>query len=68
MRGGGGRSKDGVAANARWSKRGTSPSRLIDARIKELGDWRGETYKNAVKVFKALVRDAVALNESSSRG
>ena len=23
--------------------RGDSPSRLIDARIKELGDWRGET-------------------------
>jgi hypothetical protein len=24
-------------------QRGESPSRLIDARIKELGDWRGET-------------------------
>ena len=24
-------------------KAGDSPSRLIDARIKELGDWRGET-------------------------
>ena len=25
------------------AKEGTSPSRLIDARVKELGDWRGET-------------------------
>ena len=25
------------------AKGGNSPSRLIDARIKELGDWRGET-------------------------
>jgi hypothetical protein len=25
------------------AKEGTSPSRLIDARIKELSDWRGET-------------------------
>ena len=126
------------------SQRDESPSRLIDARIKELGDWRGEmlsrirslvkqadpdvteewkwrgvpvwyhdgmictgeTYKNVVKVtfakgaeledpsklfnsglegnvrraidlhegdtldasaFKALVRDAVALNHSASR-
>jgi hypothetical protein len=23
-------------------RKGDSPSRLIDARIKELGDWRGE--------------------------
>ena len=127
------------------SKSGESPSRLIDGRIKELGDWRGEmlsriralikqadpgvteewkwrgvpvwyhdgmictgeTYKSVVKVtfakgaeledpsklfnsglegnvrraidlhegdkinaaaFKALIRDAVALNNSASRG
>jgi len=127
------------------SQRGESPPRLIDARIKELGDWRGETlsrirsliqqadpgvteewkwrgvpvwshdglictgetYKNVVKLtffkgaqlgdpsklfnsglegnarraidlhegdnvndsaFKALIRDAVALNNSASRG
>src|SRR6266550_2845955 len=127
------------------SPRRESPARLIDARIKELGDWRGEmlakirllikqadpgvteewkwrgvpvwyhdgmictgeTYKNVVKVtfakgaqlqdpsklfnsslegnvrraidlhegdkvndsaFKALIRDAVALNNSASRG
>ena len=28
---------------AKDGKGGDSPSRLIDARIKELGDWRGET-------------------------
>ena len=27
---------------AKDAKGGNSPSRLIDARIKELGDWRGE--------------------------
>jgi hypothetical protein len=33
--------KDQSSATA--GKGGDSPSRLIDARIKELGDWRGET-------------------------
>ena len=37
------------AANA-----GDSPSRLIDARIKELGDWRGETLAKV----RALIRQA----------
>jgi hypothetical protein len=32
-----------------------SPSALIDARIKELGDWRGETLAR----IRALIRDAV---------
>jgi hypothetical protein len=37
------------------SQKSESPSQLIDARIKELGDWRGEmltgeTYKNVVKM------------------
>jgi hypothetical protein len=32
----------------------TSPSQLIDARIKELGDWRGETLGR----LRALVREA----------
>ena len=30
-------------SGANESKEGDSPSRLIDARIKKLGDWRGET-------------------------
>lgn len=32
----------------------TSPSRLIDARIKELGDWRGETLSR----LRALIKEA----------
>ena len=32
----------------------TSPSRLIDARIEELGDWRGETLAR----IRALIRQA----------
>jgi hypothetical protein len=31
------------ASGAKEGKRGDSPSHLIDARIKELSDWRGET-------------------------
>jgi hypothetical protein len=34
---------------------GGSPSRLIDARIKELGDWRGETLAR----IRALIKQAV---------
>ncbi|HZI80480.1 MAG TPA: DUF1801 domain-containing protein [Vicinamibacterales bacterium] len=36
------------------SKTSTSPSQLIDARIKELGDWRGEMLGR----LRALVKDA----------
>jgi hypothetical protein len=36
------------------AKEGTSPSRLIDARIKELGDWRGETLAR----IRALIKEA----------
>lgn len=32
----------------------SSPSRLIDARIKELGDWRGETLSR----LRALIKEA----------
>jgi len=32
-----------------------SPSRLIDARIKELGDWRGETLSR----IRALIKQAI---------
>jgi hypothetical protein len=34
------------------SKSGESPSRLIDARIKELGDWRGETLSKIRRLIK----------------
>src|ERR1700730_15402792 len=33
-------------------KGGESPSQLIDARIKELGDWRGETLARVRKLIK----------------
>jgi|SRR5581483_6689774 len=36
------------------AKEGTSPSRLIDGRIKELGDWRGETLAR----IRALIKQA----------
>ena len=36
------------------AKGGGSPSRLIDARIKELGDWRGETLAR----IRALIKQA----------
>ena len=35
--------------------KGESPSRLIDARIKELGDWRGETLAR----MRGLIKQAV---------
>jgi hypothetical protein len=35
-------------------EKSTSPSQLIDARIKELGDWRGETLAR----LRALVKEA----------
>jgi hypothetical protein len=36
------------------SETGKSPSELIDARIKELGDWRGETLSR----LRALIKEA----------
>ncbi len=36
-------SKTSAASGQKGGKGGDSPSRLIDARIKELDDWRGET-------------------------
>jgi hypothetical protein len=37
---------------AKAAKGGDSPSRLIDARIKELGDWRGETLARVRNLIK----------------
>ena len=42
------RSKSG----SKEGKGGDSPSRLIDARIKELGDWRGETLARVRTLIK----------------
>jgi hypothetical protein len=40
-------------------KGGDSPSRLIDARIKELGDWRGETLARVRSLIKSACPDVV---------
>jgi hypothetical protein len=36
----------------RGTQKGTSPSRLIDERIKELGDWRGKTLSRLRTLIK----------------
>jgi len=36
------------------AKKEDSPSHLIDARIKALGDWRGETLARLRKLIKKL--------------
>ena len=36
-----------------------SPSRLIDARIKELGDWRGKTLAHVRALIKQAVPDVI---------
>jgi len=36
------------------SRKGESPSKLIDARIKELGDWRGKTLSR----IRSLIKEA----------
>ncbi|SFP26901.1 hypothetical protein SAMN05216330_106217 [Bradyrhizobium sp. Ghvi] len=45
--------KKAVAAKKKETD-GPSPSKLIDGRIKELGDWRGETLKRV----RALIKEA----------
>ncbi|HEY7231303.1 MAG TPA: DUF1801 domain-containing protein [Pseudolabrys sp.] len=41
------------------AKGGDSPSRLIDARIKNLGDWRGETLARVRSLIKLADPDVV---------
>jgi hypothetical protein len=41
------------------AKEGTSPSRLIDGRIKELGDWRGATLARVRGLIKEACPDVV---------
>jgi len=38
---------------------GDAPSKLIDAQIKELGDWRGETLARVRAIIKQAVPDVV---------
>jgi hypothetical protein len=44
---------------AKEGKRGDSPSQLIDGRIKELGDWRGETLARVRTLIKEACPDVV---------
>jgi hypothetical protein len=44
-------------SGAKEAKGGDSPSRLIDARIKELGDWRGATLARVRSLIKAACPD-----------
>ena len=47
------------AAKKTAAAEGESPSRLIDARIKELGDWRGKTLANVRALIKAADPEVV---------
>jgi hypothetical protein len=44
---------------SKGGKDGASPSRLIDARIKELGDWRGDTLARVRGIIKQADPDVV---------
>jgi len=46
-------------SNPKQAKAGAAPSRLIDARIKELGDWRGETLARVRALIKQADPDVV---------
>jgi hypothetical protein len=46
-------------SGAKEGKGGDSPSRLIDARIKELSDWRGETLARVRSLIKQADPDVV---------
>ena len=46
-------------SGANEAKGGSSPSRHIDARIKELGDWRGETLARVRSLIKQADPDVV---------
>jgi hypothetical protein len=46
-------------AGATKAKAAASPSRLIDGRIKELGDWRGETLARVRSLIKEACPDVV---------
>jgi hypothetical protein len=46
-------------SGSKEGKAGDSPSRLIDARIKELGDWRGETLARVRILIKQADPDVV---------
>src|SRR4051794_12110903 len=47
------------ATTKRATTKGESPSRLIDARIKELGDWRGKTLAHVRGLIKQAIPNVV---------
>ena len=47
------------AATKSATTKGESPSRLIDARIKELGDWRGKTLAHVRALIKQAAPEVV---------
>ena len=49
----------GTESSAREEKGGEPPSQRIDARIAELGDWRGETLARVRAVVKAADPESV---------
>jgi hypothetical protein len=51
--------KKATTMNKSGSKTENSPSRLIDARIKELGDWRGDTLGRVRSLIKQADPEAV---------
>jgi len=46
-------------SGSKEAKSGDSPSRMIDAKIKELGDWRGETLARIRSIIKQAVPEVV---------
>ena len=46
-------------SSSKQGKAGDSPSQLIDARIKELGDWRGETLARIRSLIKQADHEVV---------
>lgn len=48
-----------IKAVAKATAKDESPSRLIDARIKELGDWRGKTLGRIRALIKRALPDVV---------
>jgi hypothetical protein len=48
-----------MTKKADGAKDGDSPARLIDARIKELGDWRGETLARIRSIIRQADPDVV---------
>jgi hypothetical protein len=58
--------RSSATANKAAPAKNASPSRLIDARIKELGDWRGETLAKVRALIKQA--DPAVIEEWKWRG